>query len=72
MDRCSQLHTQREDPTSVCSTTAALQSPPFLSGASADRMCSVSYGEEKPKYDNSREETQRLNRRAGLDVNLQR
>ena len=30
----------------------------------------VSYGEERPKYDNSREETRRLNRRAALVVNL--
>jgi len=30
----------------------------------------VSYGEERPKHDNSREETRRLNRRAALVVNL--
>ena len=30
----------------------------------------VSYGEERPKYDNAREETRRLNRRAALVVNL--
>ena len=39
-------------------------------GVGADRLRTVSYGEEKPKYDNSREETRRLNRRAALVVNL--
>jgi peptidoglycan-associated lipoprotein len=39
-------------------------------GIGADRMRTVSYGEERPKYDNSREETRRLNRRAALVVNL--
>jgi outer membrane protein OmpA-like peptidoglycan-associated protein len=41
-------------------------------GISADRLTTVSYGEERPKYDNSREETRRLNRRAALVVRLQR
>jgi outer membrane protein OmpA-like peptidoglycan-associated protein len=41
-------------------------------GVPVDRLSSVSYGEERPKYDNSREETRRLNRRAALVVNLQR
>ena len=41
-------------------------------GVSADRLHTVSYGEERPKYDNSREETRRLNRRAALVVNLTR
>ena len=41
-------------------------------GVSADRLTTVSFGEEAPKYDNSREETRRLNRRAALVVNLQR
>jgi outer membrane protein OmpA-like peptidoglycan-associated protein len=41
-------------------------------GVTADRLTTVSYGEERPKYDNSREETRRLNRRAALTVNLQR
>ena len=41
-------------------------------GISADRLRTVSYGEERPKYDNSREETRRLNRRAALTVRLQR
>ena len=41
-------------------------------GVPADRLTTVSYGEERPKYDNSREETRRLNRRAALTVNLQR
>jgi peptidoglycan-associated lipoprotein len=39
-------------------------------GVSADRLHTVSYGEERPKYDNSREETRRLNRRAALVVRL--
>jgi len=39
-------------------------------GIAADRLRTVSYGEERPKYDNSREETRRLNRRAALVVNL--
>jgi len=41
-------------------------------GVPADRLTTVSYGEERPKHDNSREETRRLNRRAALTVNLQR
>jgi peptidoglycan-associated lipoprotein len=41
-------------------------------GISADRLRTVSYGEERPKYDNAREETRRLNRRAALVVQLQR
>jgi outer membrane protein OmpA-like peptidoglycan-associated protein len=41
-------------------------------GVSADRLQTISYGEERPKYDNTREETRRLNRRAALVVNLQR
>ena len=40
-------------------------------GVSADRLHTVSYGEERPKYDNAREETRRLNRRAALVVNVQ-
>jgi peptidoglycan-associated lipoprotein len=40
-------------------------------GVGADRMQTVSYGEERPKFDNSREETRRLNRRAALVVRLQ-
>ncbi len=40
-------------------------------GISADRLHAVSFGEENPKYDNSREETRRLNRRAALVVKLQ-
>ncbi len=39
-------------------------------GITADRLRTVSYGEERPKYDNAREETRRLNRRAALTVNL--
>jgi len=41
-------------------------------GVTADRLRSVSYGEERPKYDNAREETRRMNRRAALVVNLTR
>ena len=41
-------------------------------GVAASRFSTISYGEEKPKYDNAREETRRLNRRAALTVNLQR
>jgi outer membrane protein OmpA-like peptidoglycan-associated protein len=41
-------------------------------GIGANRLTTVSYGEERPRHDNSREETRRLNRRAGLVVNVQR
>ena len=41
-------------------------------GVSASRLRTVSYGEERPKYDNEREETRRLNRRAVLVVRLER
>jgi len=41
-------------------------------GVPTGRLRTVSYGEERPKYDNAREETRRLNRRAALVVNLQR
>lgn len=41
-------------------------------GIATGRLTTVSYGEERPKYDNAREETRRLNRRAALVVNLQR
>src|SRR6185503_4652411 len=40
-------------------------------GVTADRLRTVSYGEERPKYDNAREETRRLNRRAAMVVRLQ-
>ncbi|MBI3263202.1 MAG: OmpA family protein [Acidobacteria bacterium] len=40
-------------------------------GIDASRLRTVSYGEEKPKHDNSREETRRLNRRAALVVRVQ-
>ncbi len=39
-------------------------------GIAADRLTTVSFGEENPKYDNSREETRRLNRRAAMTVQL--
>ena len=41
-------------------------------GISANRFRTVSYGEERPKHDNAREETRRLNRRAALVVRLTR
>ena len=40
-------------------------------GIGADRFRTVSYGEERPKHDNAREETRRLNRRAALLVRVQ-
>jgi outer membrane protein OmpA-like peptidoglycan-associated protein len=40
-------------------------------GVPASRLETRSYGEEAPKYDNSREETRRLNRRAALVVKVQ-
>ena len=39
-------------------------------GITSDRLRTVSYGEERPKYDNSREETRRLNRSAALVVRV--
>ena len=41
-------------------------------GIAAGRFRTVSYGEERPKHDNAREETRRLNRRAALVVRIQR
>jgi OOP family OmpA-OmpF porin len=41
-------------------------------GINASRFRTVSYGEERPKHDNAREETRRLNRRAALVVRLTR
>jgi outer membrane protein OmpA-like peptidoglycan-associated protein len=41
-------------------------------GISGERFRTVSYGEERPKHDNAREETRRLNRRAALIVRLTR
>jgi outer membrane protein OmpA-like peptidoglycan-associated protein len=40
-------------------------------GIGENRLRSVSYGEERPKHDNAREETRRLNRRAALVVRVQ-
>jgi outer membrane protein OmpA-like peptidoglycan-associated protein len=40
-------------------------------GVAANRLETRSYGEERPKYDNAREETRRLNRRAALVVKVQ-
>jgi outer membrane protein OmpA-like peptidoglycan-associated protein len=40
-------------------------------GITADRLQTVSFGEERPRHDNTREETRRLNRRAALTVRLQ-
>ena len=39
-------------------------------GIGANRLRTVSYGEERPKYDNAREETRRLNRRAAMVVRV--
>jgi outer membrane protein OmpA-like peptidoglycan-associated protein len=39
-------------------------------GIAADRLQTISYGEEMPKFDNAREETRRLNRRAALTVQI--
>ena len=41
-------------------------------GIGVNRLRTVSYGEERPKHDNAREETRRLNRRAALVVRLLR
>ena len=41
-------------------------------GISGDRIVTVSYGEERPKHDNAREETRRLNRRAALVLRVVR
>jgi outer membrane protein OmpA-like peptidoglycan-associated protein len=40
-------------------------------GVPANRLQTRSYGEERPKFDNAREETRRLNRRAALVVSVQ-
>jgi outer membrane protein OmpA-like peptidoglycan-associated protein len=40
-------------------------------GINTNRIQTVSYGEERPKHDNGREETRRLNRRAALTIRLQ-
>ena len=40
-------------------------------GVGANRLETRSYGEEAPKFDNAREETRRLNRRAALVVKVQ-
>jgi outer membrane protein OmpA-like peptidoglycan-associated protein len=40
-------------------------------GVATSRIETRSYGEERPKYDNAREETRRLNRRAALVVSVQ-
>ena len=40
-------------------------------GIAASRLSTVSYGEERPKHDNSRAETRKLNRRAALVVRIQ-
>jgi len=40
-------------------------------GVPAGRLQVRSYGEERPKFDNTREETRRLNRRAALVVSVQ-
>ena len=43
----------------------------LANGVDAGRLSTVSYGEERPKHDNAREETRRLNRRAALTVRVQ-
>ena len=40
-------------------------------GVTASRLTTTSFGEAKPKYDNSKKETRQLNRRAALVVNIQ-
>jgi outer membrane protein OmpA-like peptidoglycan-associated protein len=40
-------------------------------GVPAGRLQVRSYGEERPKFDNAREETRRLNRRAALVISVQ-
>ncbi len=40
-------------------------------GVGANRLRTISYGEERPKFDNAREEPRRLNRRAALMVRIQ-
>ena len=40
-------------------------------GVATSRLTTVSYGEERPQHDNSREETRRLNRRAALVIRVQ-
>jgi len=41
-------------------------------GIDGGRLTMVSFGESQPKYDNSKKETRRLNRRAALVVNIER
>ncbi|MDH5405871.1 MAG: OmpA family protein [Candidatus Aminicenantes bacterium] len=43
-----------------------------IKGISPDRMTTISYGESQPKYDNSREETRRLNRRGHFTVTVKK
>jgi outer membrane protein OmpA-like peptidoglycan-associated protein len=52
--------------------SAAVRDYLTANGVAATRLQTVSYGEEKPKHDNSREETRRLNRRAALVVRLEK
>jgi outer membrane protein OmpA-like peptidoglycan-associated protein len=40
-------------------------------GINATRVQTVSYGEERPKFDNGREETRRMNRRAAMTIRMQ-
>jgi peptidoglycan-associated lipoprotein len=47
---------------------AAVRSYLLGRGITADRLIAVSFGEERPKYDNDREETRRQNRRATLSI----
>ncbi len=51
---------------------SAVRSYLISQGVEADRLDTITYGEEMAKYDNEREETRRLNRRAALVVNVER
>ena len=41
-------------------------------GIASNRLTTESFGESQPKYDNSKKETRKLNRRAALVVNIER
>jgi outer membrane protein OmpA-like peptidoglycan-associated protein len=51
--------------------SAAVRDYLISRGVAAARLQTVSYGEERPRHDNSREETRRLNRRAAMTIRLQ-
>ena len=56
---------------SASAARAAVRDYLVSRGINASRLQTVSYGEERPKHDNAREETRRLNRRAALTIRLQ-